>query len=628
MIIAVILGVLAASGVVWLLISNERNRFTDTLKSTRSPRDLGAMMLVERFGQPVSVGENRNVTRVAHTSKNSSGAFSSSEASGISRQDAFAAMEGVAQGAWFGLGAIQNLMQIDEHVYTAMGTLAGEQLDTIGDLSKHLSSWESAELGEALPEAAVAKLMGHLAEPIVAQNLRDLGIQVEMPDLSNQEGYDLVLNGEYFINVKTVADSSSLENHFASYPKIPVIVPEDMAGIPEDAIYLGVAESIEKLEGAVNLGSENIVLVDNALSNAGALERAESAGDALLGNVDTVGIPLITLLLSGFREIRLLAANKTDLRNAAKNLSLDLVGTGGGGIVGFSIGASVGTAILPGVGTVVVGLGGAVVMAIASRKGTNYIKERRLKKACKKYDKKCQEVGEKIRSLQEDARHRYKSSVQVLKNDLARSAGDIKNELKAGCDRLIDRRRNICRVENEIALELLDSALTELEDERQRILAFAIPKWKFKMIYGRSLRKPLQERIEYLEKLSRRLESEARKIIKANSGQELIGDQALQFLQLLLCADTKTSSIRSKVKSFEEHRKNLETAFLKLVREKRSKLAEKRFQSMQKLSEKIQYLQEETENKMSAIRQELEPLLQKVRRESDRLGKKMRPAAD
>lgn len=331
MVISVILGVLVIYGLVWLFISNTRNRLVDALKSTRSQRDLGALMLIERFGQPVSVGEDHEVDQVAHINDNkSSDAFSFSESSSTSRQDVFVVMEGVVQGTWFGMSAIQNLMQIDEHVYTAMGTLAGEQLETIGDLSKYLSSWESAEIGESLPEMAVSKLMGHLAEPIVAQNLEDLGMRVEMPDVSNQEGYDLVLNGEYFVNVKTVADSVSLANHFASYPQIPVIVPEDMAGIAENAIYLDAAESIERLEEAIKIDDENIVLVDNTLSHTEILDHTESVSDALLGNVGAVGVPVITLALSGIREIRLLSAKKTELRHAVKNLGLDLVGTGGG----------------------------------------------------------------------------------------------------------------------------------------------------------------------------------------------------------------------------------------------------------------------------------------------------------
>ena len=110
--------------------------------------------------------------------------------------------------------------------------------------------------------------MDHLVEPVFAQNLEALGAQVEMPDLSNQEGYDLALNEEYFVNVKTVADSSSLSSHFDKYPDVPLIVPEDMEGIPNDAICLDVADSIEKLEKAFEFGDEKIVLVDRFLSNA------------------------------------------------------------------------------------------------------------------------------------------------------------------------------------------------------------------------------------------------------------------------------------------------------------------------------------------------------------------------
>ena len=627
MIILVTSGVLAISGVVWLFISDVRDRVTDMIKSTRSPRDLGArdlgaMMLVERFGQPIPMGDDHNVTWVEHTSKKIPfGAFSSSEAAGISRQDTFATMEGVAQGAWFGMSAIQNLTQIDEHVYTAMGTLAGEQLDTIGDLSKYLSSWESAEMGEALPEAALAKLMGHLAEPIVAQNLEDLGMQVEMPDLSNQEGYDLVLNGEYFANVKTVADSSSLAAHFASYPQIPVIVPGDMAGMPENAIDLGIADSIEKLDEVINFKHENIVLVDNTLSYDTMLEHAEAVSDGLLGIVDISGIPFVTFALSGTREIRLLVAGKTNKRNAGKNLSLDLAGTGGGGAAGAYLLATIGTLILPGLGTVAGAFAGGVGGAVIGRKLTNSAKERPLKKALEKYEKASQKAHDSICSLGEEALRGYNSSVQIQENDLARSAADLKNELMTECARLIDDRRHIYQIETNTARKQLRFSLTELNNERQSMLDLATPKWK-PVIYGRSLRKSLQEQVEYLAELSRRLESEALKIIKASSGQALIRDQALQFLQLLHCAGTETSSIRGWVQNFERSRKRLETSFLGLIQEKRYKLAKKRFRSMKKLSEDSQSRRKEVENGVSAILQELKPLSQKVEMELKKLGKK------
>jgi len=310
--------------------------------------DIGAITLGERFGELLPERTSTNRSSDIHQSKRTK--VSVEEFVNVST-DILVTLEAVSLGAWYGMDVIKNLTEIDEHVYTAMSSLAGEQLDTIGDLSRSLSDWESAEIGQSLPPEAVSKLMGHLAEPRVAENLENMGIQVEMPNLSNQEGYDLILNGEYFVNVKTVADASSLSSHFENYPNIPVIVPSDMNGIPEDAISFGVDDSVDKVITALDLKKENLVLVDDNLVHAEMLEHAENLSDSLLGSLD-VGFPLITLAISGHREIHLLSQQKTQLIISAKNVGLDLLGIGGGGSLFGSLGAILGTLLMPGLGTV------------------------------------------------------------------------------------------------------------------------------------------------------------------------------------------------------------------------------------------------------------------------------------
>lgn len=301
---------------------------SDQAQSVRTPRDLGALVLVERFGQPKSQLEDQDSASSSNSDVNESNDLSPSDLPNSATpppsipaftvkqpQDPYAAITAAAQGAWFGKEPLENLLEIDEHVYTAMGQLAGRQLDSIGDLHNYLSSWDSAEIGEALPEKALDKLMGHLAEPIVGEHLKELGIQVGMPDSSNQPGYDLILNGEHAVNIKAVKDFNSLSEHFAKYPDIPVIVPGDMAGIPDNAIHLDAAGSLDQLNRMVELGEKKIVLVDNALSHAAMEAHAEGVSDALLENVDVGGIPFITAALSGFREIKLLKNHDTKVTN-------------------------------------------------------------------------------------------------------------------------------------------------------------------------------------------------------------------------------------------------------------------------------------------------------------------------
>ncbi len=634
MVVGFILCTLTFLGGVSLLVAVARRRMRAIGAVRRIPRDLGALILIERFGQRHPKGQSRRLARperrrgrpIQHSLTRipsppeviPTAARSSSSAV----QDPNAALEAAAQGAWFGMSAFQNLLEIDEHVYTAMGTLAGTQLDSIGDLSQYLASWGSAELGEALPQGALNKLMGHLAEPVVAQHLEDLGIQVEMPDTSNQEGYDLVLNGEHAVNVKTVADADSLVSHFAKHPQIPVIVPEDMAGIPGDAIYLDAAGSLEQLNTAVESGDENIVLVDNALSHAELLEHTESVGDALLGNVDPIGIPFITLALSGFREIRLIATRKTELRYAARNLGLDLAGTGGGGMAGAAAGAAMGTAVLPGVGTAIGGVVGGIVGAIGGRGITNSIKRDRLQKAIMAYEVAVSRTERKILALQKDARRQYESSVQVQKVGLAESAETRKSELEQECAKLIQQRRALYRISPEQGQELLDTALAELNAQRRLVKrVLAAPAWIPKILL-RTSTKALQIQLKQLDVLSERLESEASEMFGPPPRQDLVGDRAAQFLQLLLSIDGATSDIRGVVHAFEMRRKELEAQWRQCVLKTRQTLADHRYHCMAGLARTIRLLHEEMERKMRAIRQELELLAESVMAEQGRLGRR------
>ncbi|MCY4000456.1 MAG: hypothetical protein OXF84_06575, partial [Bacteroidetes bacterium] len=510
----------------------------------------------------------------------------------------------------------KNLTEIDEHVYTAMSSLAGEQLDTIGDLSRSLSDWESAEIGQSLPPEAVSKLMGHLAEPRVAENLENMGIQVEMPNLSNQEGYDLILNGEYFVNVKTVADASSLSSHFENYPNIPVIVPSDMNGIPEDAISFGVDDSVDKVITALDLKKENLVLVDDNLVHAEMLEHAENLSDSLLGSVEG-SFPLITLAFSGFREFRLLSQQKTQLIISAKNVGLDLLGIGGGGSLFGSLGAILGTLLMPGLGTVLGTLIFSAGGAFGGRFITDKIKNLPLKKTLKQYDEKLEQSESEIHSLQGRAQNEIQRERQILNGDLAESTRLLKSELEDEYASLIQDRRNILHVEMSEAQKLLATALTSVQQDLERLQL--IPAWK-RMLLGGKLRSDLQLRVGEIKQLSQQLKSYDDKI--KSTHLDLIGDDAIHFLQLILCTGTNDSEIIKMIQSADSKRKEVEMNWQARIVEKQQKLIEHRFKAMEKLVEKIQIQQKAMDQEIGNIREELEPLYQDCMKQMDRLGKK------
>lgn len=612
-----------------------KKEVSDEAQSVRTPRDLGALVLVERFGQPNSQSEDQDSAPSSDSVVNESNDLTPSSLPNSATpppsiptftvkqpQDPYAAITAAAQGAWSGMEPLENLLEIDEHVYTAMGQLAGRQLDSIGDLHNYLSGWDSAEIGEALPEGALNKLMGHLAEPVVGEHLEELGIQVEMPGLSNQPGYDLILNGEHAVNIKTVKDFNSLSDHFETYPDIPVIVSGDMAGIPDSAIHLNAAGSLEQFKEVVELGEENIVLVDDALSHADMLDHAEGVSDALLENVDVGDIPFITVALSGFREIKLLRNHDTDAINAVKNLGLDVVGTGGGATAGGMVGAAIGTAIFPGIGTTIGALLGSIGGAIGGRKASNAVKEKPFRDALQAYEEMQSKAKKEATVAQAEAEKQYASTEESEEKSLAQTVESRKHKLQEQQNILIQERRDEYALEPAQARELLEAALNDLSAHiasAQAQLA-NIPSRK-KMLWPDESTILLQQSILHLEKLSNLLEQQAESILQNAQSQKLVGDRAASFLQLLLAVDGATPNIRELIRAHEERRREREAQWRADIEQIRIEVADRRYQCFQKLAETLEELQKKMEATMNPFVEKVKSASQAVQTTAARLGK-------
>lgn len=71
-------------------------------------------------------------------------------------------------------------------------------------------------------------LQGYVAEELVAEHLTAQGHDVVFPGSANNPGWDLSVDGQHF-QVKCLAGSSGIYEHFHDYPDIPVIVNADLA---------------------------------------------------------------------------------------------------------------------------------------------------------------------------------------------------------------------------------------------------------------------------------------------------------------------------------------------------------------------------------------------------------------
>lgn len=139
----------------------------------------------------------------------------------------------------------------------------------------------------------ISQLKGYVAERLVAQQLQSQGYEVEFPELSNQPGYDLLVNNEPF-QVKCGESESLVNTHFEKYPDIPVLVNEELGQffINNDKVF--------PIEGVRN--DEITQLTIDNLENASEIIDYE--------------IPLITIAIVSGKNIFSVFQNKIDIENA------------------------------------------------------------------------------------------------------------------------------------------------------------------------------------------------------------------------------------------------------------------------------------------------------------------------
>lgn len=197
-------------------------------------------------------------------------------------------------------------------------------------------------------------------------------------------------------------------------------------------------------------------------------------------------IPFITIAISSFREIDLLLQDKTDTMTSLKNIGLDAVGTGGGGLVGAKAGAILGSAFGP-VGTLVGGIIGGVGGAIGGRAITNNIKQEPLLNAIKEYqtnaDRMKSEALDKSRNMHQEIYNYASSQRNKFKND--------------------NRLYEIPVIENEgivdnIALIIYQALKDHIASMRKKVEKMKSSFWYSEKKYG-SIVENYQKRIEELE---------------------------------------------------------------------------------------------------------------------------------
>jgi len=479
----------------------------------------------------------------------------------------------IADSILFGANIFHQYMCIDENMYEGISKLSGENIDTFSDLSAKLETYQHNWQG--LTEGSLNKIKGHIAESHVAEHFQKAGITVEWPETSNQEGWDLLLNGNP-IQVKLTKDANSLIEHFKNNSDIPVVIPYDAENVPENAFHFNSSENIDDLFAYLKDNLEKSVIVDEQLSNIESTEHIEEGTDLLTGSIDG-HFPFIIFAFASWREIKLFKNNDTDLKSAIKNLSLDVGGVG----AGMAIGSKIGTFILPGIGTIAGGIAGA---CLARNKITNAIKYKPFKETEKKYEKSIKKLNKETKNVEKNIKEKFNEDKKREQSILDEKAKEIKIEIN---EKIKELKR--WRVEKEkLPVKLLTELPTTILSIRKKLgLGWIEHFW------------PNKKTITYKREITM-MKRQLQQQVKNNG----FIDRGVLF-QKLSEKGLFRSYILSEIKTVENERIIHENNLMAKIKEIQKRLLDQRHQSMKIFAKKIEEYGEK-------IRKELLPYIKEV----------------
>ncbi len=197
----------------------------------------------------------------------------------------------------------------------------------------------------------ISNLQGYVAEQFAAQNLQSMGHEVDFPETSNQAGFDLFVDGSE-VQVKCVQSAQEVMKHLDRYPDIPVIVNAELASKFTDNDMVFPLENMSH--------SEIVGMTESSLESAKEFLDFE--------------IPMISLAVSGGKQIYNLIKDRTSLEGALLNTGFDTTGRFAGANIGKYIGGTAGLILGP-YGAVIGSISGTVVGAKAGKLTSDYLKK-------------------------------------------------------------------------------------------------------------------------------------------------------------------------------------------------------------------------------------------------------------
>lgn len=331
-----------------------------------------------------------------------------------------------------GIGALSvgdllySFAAIDPHVVAAADFATTEEIANSFDFAVNLLGRMGDEwLGRESLDGMVDRDKGFLMEQLAATKLAADGHVVELPGSSNQPGWDLMVDGQRF-QVKCLADSGGLAEHFEKYPEIPVLANSELASDYDTwpAEWKG---NVFFLEGHTN----------ELLSQITKRTYSEAKD---LGDND---VPEIALAYVAARQVWKLKDGEITASQAASQLLIEGSARVGLAVAGGVVGTSVGLLVLGPAGALV---GGALVPILAQA-GTGRLTSL-VREALGLRSEADAEIDRKCHSLLEAVRNALDEKLATLRVKYRRVGGGVAGTYVR--HRLADEGRHLRECEDEL----------------------------------------------------------------------------------------------------------------------------------------------------------------------------------
>lgn len=508
---------------------------------------------------------------------------------------------------------------IDQDFYAGVAHRANEAVNSLSDLAKKLRPDTLAEKIHAafhgVSDAEIDSLKGSVAEAMVYRHLQEAGLEPVWGD-HNQKGWDLILGG-HEVNVKLYKDYWNLSGHFSNHDT-PVVVPGDMAHLPADTLHFNsiTGAGLDHVQSALETGNAHVI-ADDALSNSDVTHHVQHIENLINDHENAAHghFPFITLAFSGVREFNLFADGKTDLTSAAKNASLDIMGTGVGGTIGAKIGGIIGTFIAPGVGTALGAAVGGFFGARTARGYTSEIKRQKFNESWERYQTTLHSLQLEAQRLEKQAAEEFKVFRFQEQNRLTELGQKMRGQIAETERTLKLWIEHDHLLEPNMAIQWIDCSIATIKKLRTDISG----KYKTKPIWRRYIWPDIetlasQEVFRFLKEVGRELRSFKK---QAEKGFSIRRDVLFSYLGMTGVFRENVLAYLAEVSNQKEKRDRAASEFLKNVI---SDLNKQRKKCEKTLNEKLDTLSGKIQETLKPFIQDVEECFSVTKREADKLG--------